>query len=77
MRGHGALWRGLAEREGLVEPDIDRVASWWHTDGDLNRPVEAFTDLTRSRAAGFTDYVSTPESFAALFATLRSERVIP
>ena len=31
-----------------------RVASWWHTDGDLGRDMECLTDMTRSRAAGFT-----------------------
>jgi nucleoside-diphosphate-sugar epimerase len=77
MRDQGPVWRGLAEREGLVEPDIERVASWWHTDSDLNRPMEAFTDMTRSRSAGFTEYVNTLDSFAALFATLKKERVIP
>jgi nucleoside-diphosphate-sugar epimerase len=77
LRGRGGAWRELAQREGLVEPDIDRVASWWHTDGDLNRPMEAFTDMTRSRSAGFTEYVSTLDAFAALFATLKAERVIP
>ncbi|WP_320777838.1 SDR family oxidoreductase [Streptomyces sp. CRN 30] len=77
MAGKEDLWRGLTEREGLAEPDLARVASWWHTDSDLNRPVECFTDMARSRRAGFTDHVDTLASFAALFDTLRSERVIP
>ncbi|MFF8960266.1 SDR family oxidoreductase [Streptomyces sp. NPDC014894] len=77
MAGKAAVWRRLAEREGLAEPDLDRVASWWHTDGDLNRPVECFTDLSRSRGAGFTEHVDTLTSFAGLFDTLRKERVIP
>src|SRR5918912_880741 len=25
-------WRRIAEREGLTEPDVDRLAPWWHTD---------------------------------------------
>ncbi|MFF0450702.1 SDR family oxidoreductase [Streptomyces sp. NPDC004609] len=77
MAGQADIWRALAARERLAEPDLTRVASWWHTDGDLNRPVECFTDLTRSRTAGFTGYADTLSSFAALFDTLRRERVIP
>jgi nucleoside-diphosphate-sugar epimerase len=77
MAGKAGMWRELAEREGLVEPDLARVASWWHTDSDLNRPVECFTDMTRSRNAGFTGYADTLTAFAILFDTLRDERVIP
>ncbi|MFC5151305.1 SDR family oxidoreductase [Streptomyces amakusaensis] len=77
MSGRADAWRALAARENLAEPDITRVASWWHTDADLNRPVECFTDLTRSRTAGFTGHADTLSSFAALFDTLRRERVIP
>ncbi|RKR88270.1 nucleoside-diphosphate-sugar epimerase [Micromonospora pisi] len=77
MSGAADTWRRLAEREHLAEPDITRVASWWHTDSDLNRPIECFTDMTRSRSAGFTDYVHTLSSFANLFDTLRRDRVIP
>jgi nucleoside-diphosphate-sugar epimerase len=70
-------WTDIAERAGLVEPNLDRVASWWHTDGDLSRPVECFTDMSRSRRAGFTEQISTLDSFAALYQRLRRERVIP
>ena len=77
MAGKADMWRQLAEREGLAEPDLTRVASWWHTDSDLNRPVECFTDMTRSRNAGFTGYADTLTAFATLFNTLRDERVIP
>jgi len=77
MAGKEDAWRQLAERKGLVESDLSRVASWWHTDSDLNRPIECFTDMARSRSAGFTDYADTLASFATLFDTLRGARVIP
>ena len=57
----------LAARELLRERDLDRVASWWHTDGDLGRDMECFTDLARSRAAGFTGHRSTLACFLELF----------
>lgn len=69
--------RALAEQEGLAEPDLAHVATWWFADSDLNRPVECFADMTRSRAAGFTGYAQTLTSFAALFDTLRKNRIIP
>ena len=30
-----------------------RLASWWHTDADLGRTIETFTDMGRSRRLGF------------------------
>src|SRR3954468_6666298 len=38
MKEDAPIWRGIAEREGLVEPVLGRLASPWHTDADLGRP---------------------------------------
>jgi nucleoside-diphosphate-sugar epimerase len=77
MRGLEPAWAELVQRSGLAEQDLARVASWWHTDGDLNRPIECFTDMSRSRQGGFTEYVSTLNSFTLLFARLRQQKIIP
>ena len=77
MGGAAAEWRALAEKAGLVEPDVNRLVSWWHTDGDLGRTIECVNDLTRSRTLGFCDYQPTPASFFELFDRLRAERIIP
>ncbi|MET0271092.1 MAG: SDR family oxidoreductase, partial [Sphingomonas sp.] len=45
MRDAAAVWRGIAERNGLAEPDLARLASPWHTDADLGRPIEVVTDM--------------------------------
>lgn len=73
---HG-LWRTIAERHGLAEPDLDRLASPWHTDLDLGRPLEVMTDMANSRRLGFTAYQATDASFFDLFTRLRAERLIP
>jgi nucleoside-diphosphate-sugar epimerase len=72
-----ALWREIAQRHGLVEPDLDRLASPWHTDLDLGRPIEVMTDMANSRKLGFCAYQATDESFFDLFAQLRAARLIP
>ena len=71
------VWRRIAEREQLREPDVSRLASWWHTDSDLGRTVETYADMTKSRAAGFTRTQDSSRSFVDLFDRLREERVIP
>jgi nucleoside-diphosphate-sugar epimerase len=77
MAGDEALWREMAQRHGLVEPDLKKLASAWHTDLDLGRPIEVMTDMARSRQLGFTGYQVTEDSFTGLFAQLRAEKLIP
>jgi nucleoside-diphosphate-sugar epimerase len=77
MANDHALWREMAQRHGLVEADLDRMASAWHTDLDLGRPIEVMTDMAKSRKLGFTAYQATDESFFDLFVQLRAERLIP
>jgi nucleoside-diphosphate-sugar epimerase len=77
MADEAGLWRGIAEREGLAEPDLDRLASPWHTDADLGRPIEVVTDMSKSRRLGFTGYRPTDDAFFDLFQRLRDDRLIP
>ena len=77
MAGDAAIWRTIATREGLAEPDLARLASPWHTDADLGRPIEVVTDMSKSRRLGFTGYQPTDDAFFALFARLRADRLIP
>ncbi len=77
MAEDARLWADIAERHGLVEPDLRRLASPWHTDADLGRPIEVVTDMSKSRKLGFTGYVATDEAFFDLFEQLRADRIIP
>ena len=77
MADDAALWREIATRHGLVEPDLGRLASAWHTDLDLGRPLEVMTDMANSRRLGFSAWQATDASFFDLFERLRGERLIP
>jgi nucleoside-diphosphate-sugar epimerase len=77
MRGMEGVWADIAGRHGLAEPDVARVASWWHTDGDLGRNLEVVTDMSKSRLAGFTGYRRTEDSFLQLFDRYRADGLIP
>lgn len=71
------LWREMAQKYGLKEAELGRLASAWHTDLDLGRPIEVMTDMSNSRRMGFTAYKPTKDSFYELFERLRAERLIP
>lgn len=77
MAGMEPVWSELAAREGLVEPQLDRVASWWHSDADLGRTMEVVTDMNKSRTAGFSATRDTRASFFAYATQYRNARVIP
>ena len=53
MTNDGEVWKKMATKYGLVEPDLSRVASPWHTDLDMGRPIEVMTDMALSRKLGF------------------------
>ena len=79
MANDHAVWREIAERHGLAEPDLDldRLASARHTDLDLGRPIEVMTDMANSCRLGFNAYQATDASFFDLFERLRTARLIP
>ncbi|MFI7493581.1 SDR family oxidoreductase [Kocuria sp. M4R2S49] len=77
MHGAEEVWGRLVDQHQLIEPDLGRLASWWHTDADLGRNFEVVADMARSRLAGFTGYRRTEDCFTSLFDRYRAERIIP
>jgi nucleoside-diphosphate-sugar epimerase len=77
MADDAGRWAEIARRHGLAEPDLIRLASPWHTDADLGRPIEVVTDMSKSRRLGFTAYQPTDDAFFDLFRKLRADRLIP
>ncbi|WP_447096543.1 SDR family oxidoreductase [Pseudomonas sp. CF10PS3] len=77
MADDQAAWSQLAAEHGLKETDISRLASPWHTDADLGRPIEVVTDMSKSRKMGFTAYQASDQAFFEVFDKLREARLIP
>lgn len=71
------IWKEIAEKYNLKEKNLNYLASAWHTDLDLGRPLEVMCDLSKSRKLGFTIYKSTEDSFIELFERLKLEKIIP
>ena len=77
MQGMDEAWAAIVTEHGLVERDLGRLASWWHTDGDLGRTIECITDMIKSRAAGFQGFRATPDSFFDKIERYREARILP
>lgn len=77
MADASEIWAEIVAAHGLEDIPVGRLASWWHSDADLGRTLECFTDMTNSRIRGFTAYQRTPDSFFDVFGELRARRIIP
>jgi nucleoside-diphosphate-sugar epimerase len=71
------VWPEIVRRHGLRDTKVDKIASWWHTDADLGRTIETFTDMGRSRRLGFDGIRDTQSSFLELFGRLRADGIVP
>ncbi|RZK13077.1 MAG: SDR family oxidoreductase [Flavobacterium sp.] len=77
MANDAEIWQEIAEKYQLKEHDLSRVATAWHTDLDLSRPIEVMTDMSKSRKLGFLVYQDTEETFYELFEQLKEAQIIP
>lgn len=77
MKDSALVWEEIVAKHDLMAYPVETLASWWHSDADLGRTIETFTDMTRSRMLGFTDYQPTDRSFLDLFDQLRAKNIIP
>lgn len=77
MKGVEHQWRQIAEQHELIQPDVQQLASWWHTDGDLGRTQECVNDINKARDFGFNEHRETRAAFFDLFDRLIAERIIP
>ncbi|AZA83609.1 NAD-dependent dehydratase [Chryseobacterium lactis] len=71
------IWQNIARKYNLKESNLNHLASAWHTDLDLGRPLEVMCDMSKSRKLGFTAYSNTEDSFIEVFERLRRENIIP
>ena len=48
-----SIWTEIVEENNLVENDLSKLASAWHTDLDLGRPLEVMTDMSKAENLDF------------------------
>jgi nucleoside-diphosphate-sugar epimerase len=77
MSNAPTIWSQIVAKHALQDIPVNKLASWWHSDADLGRTLECFTDMTNSRTLGFSAYQQTTRSFFDVFDELRARRIIP
>jgi len=71
------LWNSMVERHGLVATPYSDVSSWAFGDFVFAWDYDVIADASKSRRAGFHEYVDTRAMFLRIFGDLREQRLIP
>ncbi|WP_290060479.1 SDR family oxidoreductase [Amycolatopsis solani] len=77
MADKAPLWTSMAARHGLSASYADVSSSWAFADFVFGWDYDVFADTSKSRRAGFHEYVETEQMFYRLFDEFRKARVIP
>ncbi|MBF4567173.1 SDR family oxidoreductase [Plantibacter sp. VKM Ac-2880] len=71
------LWNAMVDRHGLVATPYRDVSSWTFGDFVFSWDYDVIADTSKSRRAGFHEYVDTEAMFLGIFQELREQRLIP
>lgn len=77
MANADPIWRDLVRSTDIVDTELGRLATWWHTDLNLSRDRDCFADLGNSRALRFAGYKPADQSFFDVFDKMQESRLIP
>ena len=76
MADKAPVWKSIAERHGLIYPDIADVALWPYGDFVWNIDWDVVSSMTAARVAGFTHYEDTEEQFLRHIDAYRALKVL-
>ena len=66
------IWPEIVRKHGLRDLPVEKLASWWHTDADLGRTIETFTDMGRQQEARLRRRARHRDVVHSLFERLRA-----
>lgn len=76
MADKEALWNEMAARYGLTH-SYEEVSCWNFGDFVFGLDYDMFADTSKSRRAGFHEYVETEQMFIGIFDEFRRRKIIP
>jgi len=77
MADKGPLWRELAERHGLVEPDIARLVGWGFGDFIFHTETDVISDVNKIYRFGFSERMDSTASLTGALARLQERKALP
>jgi hypothetical protein len=71
------VWRKIAERENLLQADLNKVATWEFLDFEFGRTWDIISGMTKGRNLGWTEYLDSEACFFHLFDQMKEEGYLP
>ncbi len=71
------LWSQIAERHGLVQADITKIAPWGFLDFVLGQAFDVMSIMTKIRIAGFHDTIRSEDQFIAHLKRYQEAKMLP
>jgi nucleoside-diphosphate-sugar epimerase len=77
MADKGEVWQRLAERHGLVEPNLDKLVGWAFGDLLFNTETDIISDVNKLRRFGFTETADARQTMLNALDRLKAKHIIP
>jgi len=77
MADKGDVWRRLAERHGLVDPRLERLAGWAFGDMLFHTETDIISDVNKIRRFGFTETADARQTLLTALNRLKEKRILP
>ena len=77
MADKAELWRELADKHDLIEPDLGKLVGWGFGDFVFKTETDVVSDTNKIYTAGFTERMDSSASLLAAIDSLKAQRIIP
>ncbi|MCH4876463.1 SDR family oxidoreductase [Pseudomonas sp. TMW22090] len=77
MPDKAALWREIADRHNLIQPDLGKLVGWGFGDFIFHTETDIISDTNKIYRYGFTERVDSKASLFDALDSLKKQRVLP
>src|SRR5580704_12305002 len=77
MADKGPVWKKIAERHGLVQPDLTKLVGWPFGDFIFHNESDVISNVNKIYEFGFTERMDSAKSLIAAIDSLKRQKVLP
>jgi nucleoside-diphosphate-sugar epimerase len=77
MADKGPIWKEIAQRHGLVQPDLMKLVGWPFGDFIFHTESDVISDVNKIYQFGFTERMDSTKSLIAAIDSLKRRKVLP
>jgi nucleoside-diphosphate-sugar epimerase len=77
MADKGSIWKRIAERHGLVQPDLSKLVGWPFGDFIFHTESDVISNVNKIYEFGFKELMDSTKSLIAAIDSLKRQKVLP